>query len=192
MVRELQTLAVTLDHLLGGRLPQATNTLLQRYKACEMFLWDGNWVTARHLEIIPPSMASLVRSEEREMTARQELKAVGEPVQSRKRLAVRQRVRPTLGETCEPSEKKSPDRHLEWPLWATAWKFAETPLGAGCEEPESHAAAPVASCDWGHGRSDIQRQKYKDDPGEWRFRKICWLHFTSSSWGTCCAVCWGD
>lgn len=120
MVRELQTLAVTLDHLLGGRLPQATDTLLQRYKACEMFLWDGNWVTARHLEIIPPSMASLVRSEEREMTARQELKAVGEPVQSRKRLAVRQRVRPTLGETCEPSEKKSPDRHLEWPLWATA------------------------------------------------------------------------
>ena len=29
----------------------------------------------------------------------------------------------------------------------------------------------------------IQRQKYKDDPGEWRFRKICWLHFTLSSWG---------
>ena len=137
MVRELQPLAVTLDHLLGGRLPQAT--LLQRYKACEMFLWDGNWVTARHLEIIPPSMASLVRSEEREMAARQELKAVGEPVQSRKRLGVRQRVRPTLGETCEPSEKKNPDRHLEWPLWATAWK----------------SAAPVAWCDWGHGRSDI-------------------------------------
>ena len=76
MVRELQTLAVTLDHLLAGRLPQATDTLLQRYKACEMSLWDGNWATARHLEIIPPSMASLVRSDEREMAARQELKAV--------------------------------------------------------------------------------------------------------------------
>ena len=76
MVRELQTLAVTLDHILAGRLPQATDTLLQRYKACEMSLWENNWATARHLEIIPPSMASLVRTEERELATRQELKAV--------------------------------------------------------------------------------------------------------------------
>lgn len=76
MVRELQTLAVTLDHILAGRLPQATDTLLQRYKACEMSLWENSWATARHLEIIPPSMASLVRTEERELATRQELKAV--------------------------------------------------------------------------------------------------------------------
>ena len=53
MVRELQTLAVTLDHILAGRLPQATDTLLQRYKACEMSLWENNWATARHLELSP-------------------------------------------------------------------------------------------------------------------------------------------
>ena len=76
MVRELQTLAVTLDHILAGRLPQATDTLLQRYQACGMSLWENSWATARHLEIIPPSMASLVRTEERELATRQELKAV--------------------------------------------------------------------------------------------------------------------
>lgn len=36
---------------------------------------EGNWLTARHLELIPPEAASLVRAEEREMAAKQELKA---------------------------------------------------------------------------------------------------------------------
>ena len=75
MQRELQTISVTLDHLLAGRLAQASDTLTQRLKACETALLEGNWLTARHLELIPPAAASLVRAEEREMAAKQELKA---------------------------------------------------------------------------------------------------------------------
>ena len=76
MLRELQTIAVTLDHLLCGRLPQATDTLMQRLKACEMSLTEGGWTTARHLEIIPPSSASLVQAEERELAAKQEIRSL--------------------------------------------------------------------------------------------------------------------
>jgi len=75
MQRELQTISVTLDHLLAGRLAQGSDTLTQRLKACETALLEGNWLTARHLELIPPAAASLVRAEEREMAAKQELKA---------------------------------------------------------------------------------------------------------------------
>ena len=73
-LRELQTLSVSIDHLLAGRVAQATDTLVQRLKACEMSLVDGNWAMARHLEIIPPSTATLVQSEERELAAKQELR----------------------------------------------------------------------------------------------------------------------
>ena len=76
MLRELQTLSVGLDHLLGGRVAQASDTLIQRLKACEMSLADGNWAMARHLEIIPPSTATLVQSEERELAAKQELRSL--------------------------------------------------------------------------------------------------------------------
>ena len=75
MLRELQTIAVTLDHLLSGRLPQATDTLMQRLKACEMSLTEGGWTTARHLEITPSS-ASLVQAEERELAAKQEIRSL--------------------------------------------------------------------------------------------------------------------
>ena len=75
MLRELQTIAVTLEHLLSGRLPQATNTLMQRLKACEMSLTEGGWTTARHLEITPSS-ASLVQAKERELAAKQEIRSL--------------------------------------------------------------------------------------------------------------------
>ena len=76
MLRKLQTLPITLDHLLAGRLAPATDTLIQRFKACETALLENNGQTARHLEIIPLATASLVRAEEREMAAKQELKAL--------------------------------------------------------------------------------------------------------------------
>lgn len=74
--RELQTLAIALDHLLTGQLPQATDILIQRLKALETSLQDGGWHTAKHLEIIPPQTASLTRDDEREMAARSELKLI--------------------------------------------------------------------------------------------------------------------
>lgn len=48
--REVQTLAVSIDHLLSGRLPQATDTLVQRLKALESASQDGDWRLARRLE----------------------------------------------------------------------------------------------------------------------------------------------
>ena len=72
--RELQTLAIALDHLLTGQLPQATDILIQRLKALESSLQEGGWHTAKHLEIIPPQVASLTREDERELAAKNELK----------------------------------------------------------------------------------------------------------------------
>ena len=74
--RELQTLATTLDLLLGGRLPEATDLLIQRFKALEASQADGGWATARHLELIPSSSAGLAREEEKAMAAKAELRAL--------------------------------------------------------------------------------------------------------------------
>lgn len=74
--RELTTLGVTLDHLLAGRLPQATDTLMQRLKALEASLQEGGWQVAKHLEIIPPSAASLMREEEGELATKNELRSL--------------------------------------------------------------------------------------------------------------------
>lgn len=74
--RELTTLGVTLDHLLAGRLPQATDTLMQRLKALEASLQEGGWQVAKHLEIIPPSGASLMREKERELATKNELRSL--------------------------------------------------------------------------------------------------------------------
>ena len=74
--RELQTLATTLDLLLGGRLPEATDLLIQRFKALEASQADGGWQTARHLELIPSSAAGLAREDEEEMAAKAELRAL--------------------------------------------------------------------------------------------------------------------
>ena len=74
--RELQTLAIALDHLLSGQLPQATDILIQRLKALEASLQEGGWHTAKHLEIIPPQNASLTREDEREMATKSELKMI--------------------------------------------------------------------------------------------------------------------
>lgn len=72
--RELQTLAMTLDLLLGGRLPEATDMLIQRFKALEAAQTEGGWQTARHLELIPSSAAGLAREDEKEMAAKAELR----------------------------------------------------------------------------------------------------------------------
>lgn len=76
MTRELQTLSTALDHLMAGRLAHASDTLIQRLKACETSLWEGGWSTAKHLEIIPPTTATLVQPEERELATKQELRAL--------------------------------------------------------------------------------------------------------------------
>ena len=74
--RELSTLGITLDHLLAGRLAQATDALMQRLKALEASLQEGGWQVAKHLEIIPPQGASLMREAERDLATKNELKSL--------------------------------------------------------------------------------------------------------------------
>ena len=74
--RELVTLAMALDAILAGQLKQSLDLLMQRFKAVEASFQEGGWNTAKHLEIIPPSAASLTREDERHMAARSELQAI--------------------------------------------------------------------------------------------------------------------
>ena len=72
-VRELETLAVALDQLVSGALPQACDTLVQRWKALECSVGEQGWSVARHMELIPSADVSLATESERRLGARMEL-----------------------------------------------------------------------------------------------------------------------
>ena len=63
--RELRTLADGLDNLLSGRLAEAGDLMIQRYKAVETAVSGEGWELARHLEVIPPASISAVSLSER-------------------------------------------------------------------------------------------------------------------------------
>ena len=73
--REMVTLAMTIDELLGGRIMHALDLLLQRFKAIEASFEEGGWQTARHLELIPGGGAGLLREDERAAAAKAEIQA---------------------------------------------------------------------------------------------------------------------
>jgi len=50
--------------------------LVQRLKAIEMAVFDGNWNLARHLELIPPQEVTLVSVPEKAQAAKVELQRV--------------------------------------------------------------------------------------------------------------------
>ena len=125
---QLQTLPITLDHLLAGRLAPATDTLIQRFKACETALLENNGQTARHLEINPLATASLVRAEERGQTRAESAQAERVLAKGRKgkgKVGNWQRARPSPGQVREsteehgateakqPEERKSPAKSAE-------------------------------------------------------------------------------
>ena len=58
--REMRTLAESLDAILAGDLGRAGDILMQRFRACEINLLDGDWEMAQHLELIPPHQISCV------------------------------------------------------------------------------------------------------------------------------------
>lgn len=51
--REMRTLAEGLDAMLAGDLGRAGDILMQRFRACEVNVLDGDWTMAKHLELIP-------------------------------------------------------------------------------------------------------------------------------------------
>ena len=73
--RELVTLAMSIDEVLGGRLKHGLDILLQRFKAIEASFEEGGWHTARHLELIPGGGSGLLREDERAAAAKAEVQA---------------------------------------------------------------------------------------------------------------------
>jgi hypothetical protein len=70
--RELRTIAMAIDAILRGKVAEAADFLIQRFKAVETAHHDGHWNTARHLEALPPPKVSAVDQEERESILRAE------------------------------------------------------------------------------------------------------------------------
>ena len=51
--RDMRTTGECLDVLIQGNLPALGDILMQRLKALEQAVKDGNWNTAAHLEVVP-------------------------------------------------------------------------------------------------------------------------------------------
>jgi len=58
--REMRTLAEGIDAMLAGDLGRAGDILMQRFRACEVNLLEGDWGMAKHLELIPAHQISCV------------------------------------------------------------------------------------------------------------------------------------
>jgi hypothetical protein len=72
--REMRTLAMAIDLILGGHLLHALDVLLQRFKALELAAEQGSWSQARWLELIPTSdVSSWSRDDLRSAMREQEL-----------------------------------------------------------------------------------------------------------------------
>ena len=70
--REMRTLATALDHLGRGEVAQASDLLMQRFKAVTAAVEDGNWTLAQRYELIPDVAAGLVGVHERRLAAKDE------------------------------------------------------------------------------------------------------------------------
>ncbi|CAK0849798.1 unnamed protein product [Prorocentrum cordatum] len=65
-VRELQTLAAAMDLLEDGSLASVADALMQRFKAPEMALNDGDWYIANELEVVEGTRPTLASRDEQE------------------------------------------------------------------------------------------------------------------------------
>ena len=72
--RELRTLSEAIDCLARGDLAKMGDISIQRFKALEAAIGDGQRALARHYEIIPPTEASSVTYLEKEHAAKLELR----------------------------------------------------------------------------------------------------------------------
>eukprot|EP00438_Fugacium_kawagutii_P032029 Skav203166 [mRNA] locus=scaffold371:248364:249752:+ [translate_table: standard] len=71
--RELVTLGTGIDLLLSGKVAELGDLLMQRIRALEASLNEQTWSTARHLELIPATGASLTSEVDRRRAASREL-----------------------------------------------------------------------------------------------------------------------
>ena len=71
--RELRTLAEALDALAAGSLPAVGDLLMQRFKALEQKVIDGDWGTASRLELLPERQVGLTPLSEQTSASRAQL-----------------------------------------------------------------------------------------------------------------------
>ena len=69
----MHTLAHALDLLSEGRLPEVADMLIQRFKAVEQSVQDGNWNLAGQLELVPDYAPTLASRDEQRAAARAEV-----------------------------------------------------------------------------------------------------------------------
>ncbi|CAK0798723.1 unnamed protein product, partial [Prorocentrum cordatum] len=154
-VRELQTLAAALDLLEGGSLASVAGTLMQRFKALEMALNDGNWYIANEPEVVEGIRPTLASRDEQESARRSAMlrrrleeaasgPRVPQPLaRPRGRLAG---AAPTLG----PRRRRAAWSCWTLPMSAPFGKTSQHRRSAGGSpgagrEPEGRGQAPRAS-----------------------------------------------
>jgi hypothetical protein len=71
--RELRTIAEALDALAMGKLPSVGDLLMQRFKAVEQKVIDGDWGTASHLELLPDRLIGLTPMSEQSAAVKSQL-----------------------------------------------------------------------------------------------------------------------
>ena len=89
--RELRTVSEALDLITVGRIAEAGDLLMQRFKAIELASGsgEGGWNLARHVELIPSTQVSASTTAE----ARQSMKAEMETLKYEEKLRNRSRKR---------------------------------------------------------------------------------------------------
>ncbi len=70
--KELETLAIALDHLQEGEFAQLGDTLMQRFKATIESITSETWAMAQHQELIPSEDVTLTNPTERRLLAKAE------------------------------------------------------------------------------------------------------------------------
>ena len=66
-------LARALDALRSGSLPEVADLLLQRFKALECSVVQGDWQTAEHIEVIPKDQVGLATLDEKRAAQKQQI-----------------------------------------------------------------------------------------------------------------------
>ena len=69
-LREIRTLAEAIDGLLKGKTLEVGDLLAMRLKAAMLAAESGSWVTAKHLELLPPMTRHLPISQDEESLIR--------------------------------------------------------------------------------------------------------------------------
>ena len=69
----MATLARALDALKVGSLPEVADLLMQRFKALEVSIFDGDWRMAKHLELILKDQVGLTTLDERRAAQKQQI-----------------------------------------------------------------------------------------------------------------------